>query len=95
MTDHCKGITLNGRPLHDVLAEEFGVEVSQVRIKIIGEIKKTLPTGNKQLYQGGGIGSGRTRGNPGVKKARVLSITELQEEAARRGMTLSPRKVQP
>lgn len=79
-------ITVNGEPLSEFVAKEMGIEITEMRIQILGKLSKQVSKANAPKTKRPGIGSGRGSGNPGVKKARVFSKEEVEAENRRRNL---------
>lgn len=81
-------ITVNGQPLSEFLEDALHQEIEGVRVNILVKLNQAVHHSPKTAR--GGTGSGRTKGNPGVRRARVLSRQEVEQENARRGLVPFP-----
>lgn len=62
--------------------EQHRLEIKEVRAEILKKLHCAVHLTSNYT----GTGSGRTRGNPGVRRARVLTAAEVAEENRKRGL---------
>ena len=73
-------VTVNGLPVEDYVDREFTLEVKEIRVDLIGALKRAV---RKHKVSKGG---GRGRGNPGTKRGRLLTMEEVQRISREKGI---------